>query len=215
MKFLSRQFEERQISPAPSRYICSSSCSIRWSNGIIYCPINSQRFRKGTLGNQRVHRKQYPLISSNFSFFAIFQKWLRNLRRSFLETRCTSILHPRSTLAWCGIPTAFRTKTEANGVRYDWIVYTANGKCLSIMVEENRYFYINGLYYSLGNVRDGKCYSGRQKSVLQVVRCWRNWCCKDIFNLQFLRTCISSNLALQNISSFPAPIPHENWWPNR
>lgn len=49
-----RQSEKWPIPPALERHLCPASREICGSNGIVYCSVDPQRFRKGTLGNKRV-----------------------------------------------------------------------------------------------------------------------------------------------------------------
>jgi len=46
-----RQPEEWAVPPAPARHICTTGCTLCWSDGVFHCAVHPQRFWEREVGN--------------------------------------------------------------------------------------------------------------------------------------------------------------------
>jgi len=62
--------------------------------------------------------------SVHYTVPCLSQEWLCHFRRPVLETGCLAVLHSWPSLAWCWVPSAFRTTSQIDGVWYDRILHS-------------------------------------------------------------------------------------------
>lgn len=89
---------------------------------------------------------------------------LRHFGGSFLETGCVAIIHRWAALARSGVQATSRTEAEADGLRHGGVVHTKDRCGLPAVAEERRDLHLDRLYHTVGNVRYGERYFGRQES---------------------------------------------------
>jgi len=62
--------------------------------------------------------------SVHYTVPCLSQEWLCHFRRPVLETGCLAVLHSWPSLAWCWVPSTFRTTSQIDGMWYDRILHS-------------------------------------------------------------------------------------------
>lgn len=65
-----------------------------------------------------------PMLRALYCVTCLSQEWLCHFRRPVLETGCLAVLHSWPSLAWCWIPSTFRTTSQIDGVWHDRILHS-------------------------------------------------------------------------------------------
>lgn len=102
--------------------------------------------------------RHWELMYSALCFvWHLLQEWLCHFRRPVLETGCLAVFHSWPSLAWCRVPSTFRTTSQVDGVRYDRILHSEVCIAVTAMLWSLQLCFVrlrNGSYRSTGNDTD-------------------------------------------------------------
>lgn len=93
-----------------SRVFCSASFA---SPLLLFCHMKSSLVIRWEL-----------MLRALYCVICLSQEWLCHVRRPVLEIGCLAVLHSWPSLAWCWVPSTFRTTSQIDGVWYDRILHS-------------------------------------------------------------------------------------------